>query len=127
MVRGSIEHQIGRIVTKAIRRGETWRAASDIIVSPTYVPDLVNAALDLLQDGEFGIWHLSNQGPVSGYDFAQSAVVACGEGTDLIEPATASDLAWPAVRPAYSALASVRGRVMRPTAEALAAFALSAP
>ncbi|HUQ87509.1 MAG TPA: dTDP-4-dehydrorhamnose reductase [Vicinamibacterales bacterium] len=110
----------------AIRTGHTWRAASDIIVSPTYVPDLVNAAIDLLQDREHGIWHLSNEGPVSWYEFAQSAAIACGERTDLIEPAAARDLGWPAARPAYSALASVRGRVMRPTPEALAAFAASA-
>jgi dTDP-4-dehydrorhamnose reductase len=110
----------------AIRKGERWRAASDIIVSPTYVPDLVNAALDLLQDREHGIWHLTNEGPVSWFEFAQSAARACGERTDLIEPALASDLGWPATRPAYSALASVRGRVMRTTPEALAAFAATA-
>lgn len=110
----------------AIRNGEKWRAASDIIVSPTYVPDLVNAALDLLQDRESGIWHLSNDGPLSWFEFAQCAARACGERTDLIEPTLASDLGWPAARPAYSALGSVRGRVMRTTPDALAAFALSA-
>ena len=46
----------------AIRQGRPWRAAADIVISPTYVPDLVNAALDLLLDGESGIWHLSNDG-----------------------------------------------------------------
>ena len=110
----------------AIRRGQRWRAAADIVVSPTYIPDLVNAALDLLLDRERGIWHLSNQGPVTWFEFAQKAAVACGERIDLIEPVSARDFGWPAPRPAYSALASVRGRVMRPTSEALAAFAASA-
>ncbi len=110
----------------AIRSGRRWRAAADIVVSPTYVPDLVNAALDLLQDRESGIWHLSNEGPVSWYQFAQAAATACGERTDLIEPASASELGWPAARPAYSALSSVRGRTMRSTPEALAAFANAA-
>jgi dTDP-4-dehydrorhamnose reductase len=106
-----------------IRAGHRWQAASDIVVSPTYVPDLVNATLDLLQDRERGIWHLSNQGPLSWFDLARAAAVACGEPSHLVEPVSAAELGWPAARPAYSALASVRGHVMRSTSEALAAFA----
>lgn len=108
---------------EAIRRGERYRAAADVIVSPTYVPDLVNAALDLLLDGERGLWHLTNEGALSWFEFARAAALACGERTDLIEAAEASDLGWPAARPPYSVLASIRGRVMRPNDEALAAFA----
>ena len=40
------------------------------IVSPTYVPDLVHATLDLLLDGENGIWHLTNKGAISWHDLA---------------------------------------------------------
>ena len=36
----------------AVRRGQPWHAAHDQRVSPTYVPDLVHASLDLLIDGE---------------------------------------------------------------------------
>jgi dTDP-4-dehydrorhamnose reductase len=107
----------------AIRQGRTWRAASDVVVSPTYVPDLVHAALDLLLDGESGIWHLSNDGAVSWYELARAAAEACGGDASLIQPAQAAELQWTAPRPSYSALASTRGRVMRPIAEALTAFA----
>jgi dTDP-4-dehydrorhamnose reductase len=110
----------------AIREGRTWRAAADIVVSPTYVPDLAHAALDLLLDGESGIWHLSNNGAVSWYELARSAAEACGDDPSLIEPASAAELCWPAPRPSYSALASSRGRVMRSTAAALTAFARQA-
>jgi len=44
--------------------------ASTATVSPTYVPDLAHAVLDLLVDGEQGLWHLSNQGQVSWHEFA---------------------------------------------------------
>ena len=108
---------------QSIRQGRRWRAAADVVVSPTYVPDLVNAALDLLFDGESGIWHLSNDGPVSWFEFARAAATACGESSELIEPASAAELGWPAARPPYSALTSERGLVMRSTADALAAFA----
>jgi dTDP-4-dehydrorhamnose reductase len=107
----------------AIRQGRTWRAASDVVVSPTYVPDLVHAALDLLLDGESGIWHLSNEGAVSWYELARAAAEACGENASLVEPAAATSLRCLAPRPSYSALTSTRGRVMRPTTDALNAFA----
>lgn len=35
-------------------------AASDQLVSPTYLPDLAHVVLDLLVDGETGIWHLTS-------------------------------------------------------------------
>jgi dTDP-4-dehydrorhamnose reductase len=108
---------------RAIRRGERVAAAGDIVVSPTYVPDLVNATLDLLLDGESRLWHLANRGTATWYDFACEAAEACGEHADLIDRVSAADLGWPAARPSYSALASVRGGVMRPRGEALAAFA----
>jgi dTDP-4-dehydrorhamnose reductase len=92
-------------------------------VSPTYVPDLVNATLDLLIDDEQGVWHLSNEAAVTWYDFACIAAAACGRPTGLIEPAAARDVWSPAVRPRYSALRSGRGYVMRPLAQALSAFA----
>ena len=39
-------------------------------MSPTYTPDVVHAALDLLIDGERGIWHLANQSAISWHAFA---------------------------------------------------------
>lgn len=39
-------------------------------MSPTYVPDLVHATLDLLIDEEAGVWHLANGGASSWYEFA---------------------------------------------------------
>jgi dTDP-4-dehydrorhamnose reductase len=107
----------------AIRRGERVAAAADLVVSPTYVPDLVHATLDLLIDGERGVWHVANEGAVSWFEFARAAAHACGERSHLIDAVAAADLGWPAPRPAYSALSSVRGRVMRSTDAALAAFA----
>ena len=111
---------------EALQRGEPCRAADDVVVSPTYVPDLVEATLDLLIDEERGLWHLTHDGAVSWFAFAQAAARACGAPAGLIAPAPAADLGWPALRPAYSALGSVRGRVMRSTEAALAAFATSA-
>jgi dTDP-4-dehydrorhamnose reductase len=110
---------------QALGRGEPCPAAADIIVSPTYVPDLAHATLDLLLDGERGLWHLTNEGALSWYAFARDAALACGLPVNGIQPVPAANRGWPAPRPAYSALSSVRGRVMRSTQEAIAAFAAS--
>ena len=107
----------------ALGRGEPCPAASDLIVSPTYVPDLVHATLDLLLDGEKGLWHLANEGAMSWSAFLRDAAAACGLPPHGIESVPADLLGWPAPRPAFSALSSVRGRVMRSTQEALTEFA----
>jgi len=36
--------------------------ACEGMLSPTYLPDLVSASLDLLIDGASGLWHLANSG-----------------------------------------------------------------
>lgn len=55
-----------------LNRGEEVAASSSLVVTPTYVPDLVHATLDLLLDGERGLCHLANQGSVSWHDLAHS-------------------------------------------------------
>jgi dTDP-4-dehydrorhamnose reductase len=107
----------------AVKRGRHWRAATDVIVSPTYVPELVEAALDLLLDRERGLWHLSNEGELSWFDFARAAATACGAPANLVVAATARDFGWAAARPPYSALASQRGRIMTSVDRAIAAYA----
>ena len=47
-----------------------FTVAADTMISPTYVPDLAHATLDLLVDREQGIWHLANHGELSWADFA---------------------------------------------------------
>jgi dTDP-4-dehydrorhamnose reductase len=54
----------------ALCAGQAPPVAKEQIVSPTYLPDLADGALDLLIDGEAGIWHLANRGAVTWSDFA---------------------------------------------------------
>lgn len=93
----------------ALRKGERWRAAIDQLLSPTYVPDLVQAALNLLIDGERGLWHLANRGVVSWAGFAQMVAEAAGLDAGLVDPVPGVMLGQIAPRPRYSALHSERG------------------
>ena len=91
-------------------------AASDSVVSPTYVPDLVNASLDLLIDGERGVWHLANQGEVSWADLARKAAELAQVDPASLQPVRMEEMRLPAARPLFSALSSERGLLL-PTLE----------
>lgn len=57
------------------------RPASTIgqtVISPTYVPDMIHACLDLLIDGEQGYWHLANSGAMSWANLARKVAPAEG-------------------------------------------------
>ncbi|ADV67117.1 family 1 glycosylhydrolase [Deinococcus maricopensis] len=99
-------------VVRELQAGRTVRAAGDQVVSPTYVPDLTCAALDLLIDGERGIWHLANAGALSWADFARRVARVGGLSERLVEAVSTADLHQKAARPAASALISERGWIM---------------
>ena len=101
-------------VTRALRLMALGRHvhAPNHVVSPTYVPALVDAALDLLIDSEEGIWHLSNQGAMSWFQLATLVADAAGYPRSLVHECLPTSLGWVAPRPAYSALTSARGTLL---------------
>lgn len=105
-----------------LRAGRRFLAASDVVVSPTFVPDLADATLTLLVDGGAGLWHLATPGAVTWYELAREAARLAGVAVDRLIPCAFADLGLPAKRPAYGALASERGALLRPLDVALAAF-----
>lgn len=90
----------------ALARGETFRACSKTRVSPTYVPDLCHATLDLLIDGETGLWHLANDGEVSWHEFARRIAERAGYDPDRV-------VAEDAAVETSTALTSKRGIMLR--------------
>jgi dTDP-4-dehydrorhamnose reductase len=116
------EYNFVTLALRSLVRGEAFAAASDCVVSPTYVPDLVNACLDLLIDGERGLWHLSNPGALSWAEFARLAARLAGLDESLIEERPSSSLNFAARRPAYSALASERGALLPALEHALSRY-----
>jgi dTDP-4-dehydrorhamnose reductase len=99
---------------KNISKGNIFKASSDHVVSPTYVPDLVSACLDLLIDAESGIWHLSNPSEVTWAEFAITAAERSGFDASLIKPVPSSVLGYKAERPLYSVLGSERATMLLP-------------
>jgi dTDP-4-dehydrorhamnose reductase len=68
-------------VLHELAQGREVQASDHVLVSPTYVPDLAHAALDLLIDGATGVWHLANQGEISWHALASNAAQEAGVNT----------------------------------------------
>ena len=107
---------------RTLTAGEHFAAATDAVISPTYVPDLVHASLDLLIDGETGIWHLANKGAVTWADLARRAAECAGLSTAGLRELPSAELGLAAARPKMSALDSERGWLMPTLDDALARF-----
>ena len=112
------EWNFAQLALRELAAGRSFAASHDM-VSPTYVPDLVNASLDLLIDGESGIWHLTNVGAISWLEFARALGTAASVNTCTLRVETR---ATTAARPAYSALGSVRGELLPPLENAIGRF-----
>ena len=117
------EHNFVTRALNAMESGQPFTAPADLTVSPTYVPDLVHACLDLLIDKEKGIWHLTNGAPVTWAQLALMAAQAAGVDTSRFEERPASPRSVDAPRPTYSALASERATVLPPLSDALERYA----
>jgi dTDP-4-dehydrorhamnose reductase len=100
----------------SIENERTFKTSSAYVMSPTYVPDLVHACLDLLMDEEKGVWHIAHPSAVTWFDFARMTAEMAGLKTNLIRTVNPTSLGHRAPRPAYSALHSERGLLM-PTLE----------
>ncbi|MEN3343211.1 MAG: dTDP-4-dehydrorhamnose reductase [Actinomycetota bacterium] len=117
------EWNFAHAALRELEAGRPFAAADDLVVSPTYVPDLVNAALDLLIDGECGLWHLANGGATTWASFARMAADAAGLDGAGVEGVPAATLGLVARRPSYSALGSERGALLGSLEAAVARFA----
>jgi dTDP-4-dehydrorhamnose reductase len=106
----------------SLRIGVPVDAADDLVVSPTYVPHLVHATLDLLIDGERGIWHLANRGETTWADLARMAARGADLDESLIRARPHTELGLTARRPCYAALGSERGSLMPSLDAAVAAY-----
>lgn len=112
------------------RAGKPLRVVNDQVGGPTYTFDLAAATLDLLDHGASGIWHVSNAGQTTWFDFARAIFEEWGLAPDL-QPSSSAE--WKrtkpdsATRPAYSVfdlgpLEKLLGRPMRPWRDALRAY-----
>ncbi|PIE86006.1 MAG: dTDP-4-dehydrorhamnose reductase [Bacteroidia bacterium] len=78
----------------------------DQIGSPTYAPDLAKAILNIagkLNKQKAEIYHFSNEGVTSWYDFAKEIIMLSGRDCKIL-PIETKDFPTPATRPHFSVL-----------------------
>ncbi|HXF04585.1 MAG TPA: dTDP-4-dehydrorhamnose reductase [Blastocatellia bacterium] len=80
------------------------RAIVDEVGSPTYARDLAERIIRIVEEGPPGIYHVTNGGACSWYEFACEVVRLLGRQDIPIEPVRSDDLGRPAPRPAATAL-----------------------
>ena len=79
------------------------RVVHDQIGSPTYTLDLARFLLELVKTDYFGVYHASNSGHCSWYEFAK-AIFEERRLNVHVEPCTTEEFPRPAPRPAWSVL-----------------------
>jgi dTDP-4-dehydrorhamnose reductase len=108
---------------KLARERDEVRVVNDEVLTPTFTADLAAQIRVLSLEGPAGLFHATNQGACSWYEFARAIFDLGGLGTRLTATSVV-EFASPVRRPFYSVLdnAALRGAgldVMRPWREAL--------
>lgn len=85
--------------------GKPLRVVADQVCTPSYTVDVATATVALVATGRFGLFHLTNAGSCSWYEFAAAIFESAGVSADLT-PISSHEYAAAARRPAYSVLAS---------------------
>lgn len=114
-------------ITDRAKQGLPLRVVTDEVGSPTYVDDLADALFQLIAIGQPGVYHMTNSGACSRYEFAQAMLELAGLGHVEIEPITSDAFERASTPPPYAPLKNIFGAALgvevRPWYDALASFA----
>jgi dTDP-4-dehydrorhamnose reductase len=102
------------------------RVVFDEVGSPTFTEDLANSVLDLVERGQSGVYHLTNEGRVSRLDAAKLVLSQC-QPVMNVEPISRTAFVRASTPPAWAVLNCARaaglGIRLRPWTEPLEAYA----
>lgn len=94
-----------KTMMKLMQERTSLTVVNDQIGAPTYAADLANAILQIISGQTFvpGIYHYSNQGRISWFDFASEIKRLLGASCELL-PVPSTSFPTPAKRPSFSLL-----------------------
>ncbi|MBI4049739.1 MAG: dTDP-4-dehydrorhamnose reductase [Candidatus Doudnabacteria bacterium] len=111
------------LMLEKAEKKESIEVIADEFGNPTYVVDLAQAVGALVEQNKpFGIYHLTNSGQASWYDWAKEIFTIKGIDAKLSQISSAeADTKWkrPAKRPKYGILNNTKFIELRPWSEAL--------
>lgn len=123
--RGKGGNFVETMLSKA-RGGNELNVVDDIVMSPTYTKDIATVTRDMVKgDLPSGIYHVTNEGSCTWYDFAKAIFELTGVSASL-NPTTSDKYPTKAIRPKNSSLSVEKirsyGINMRPWRAALKAY-----
>lgn len=92
-----------RKVLEWSRDRDALSIVNDQISSPTYTRDLARATLALCETADYGLYHITNKGSCSRYEWARFILEKI-RWKGSLSPAQSSDFPTPALRPSFSVL-----------------------
>ena len=94
-----------KTMIRLMQEKQSIQVVNDQLGSPTYAADLANAIMQIVHSGKWfpGIYHYSNEGIISWYDFAVEIKKLIHASCQLL-PVGSDSFPTPAKRPKYSAL-----------------------
>lgn len=90
-----------KTMLKLAKERDELMVVNDQIGCPTYTVDLANCILELIQTEKYGVYHVSNSGYCSWYEFAKAIFEEAGIEVK-VNPCTTKEFPRPAPRPMYS-------------------------
>ncbi len=116
---------VKKIIARADSDGQL-RVVTDEVSSPTYTEDLITAIERLIPTSAYGIYHFTNDGSCSRFEFAQKILELSGRSHIPIEPILLKDFPRPSTPPPYAPLRNFCGAqigiTLRPWQDALADY-----
>ena len=85
------------------------RVVDDQVLTPTSTKDATEKIYELIHTGKYGLYHMTNTGECSWYEFAREIFRLSGRKIE-VKPITSQELGAKAIRPAYSVLDNVNLR-----------------
>lgn len=114
-----------RIVQVADDRG-VLKVVTDEVGNPTYALDLAAGIAALVETGAYGVYHLTNAGHTSRYDYVREVLRLAGREHIPVEPISLDDFERLSTPPRFAPLANtaaaVLGIALRPWQEAVEEF-----
>jgi len=97
-----------RAILEKARRDRMLRVVDDQVGAPTYTADLAEKLEQIIERGGTGIYHVTNQGFCSWFEFAEEILRQAGLSQVAVTPMPSSASERPAPRPKNSRLANSR-------------------
>jgi dTDP-4-dehydrorhamnose reductase len=111
-------HNFVRTMLRVAAGRDVLKVKEDEFISPTYALDLAGGIVEVIESGHYGLYHLTNSGSCSWYEFAKEIFDLAGVEVEVV-PVPGSDYPLPAARPANGVLSALGSPELRYWREAL--------